>query len=268
MVEEVAWVQFCCLLRWKIKHFWRGRSCKCLRARMLGQGWGVMWGCREGRFCCSGPQYGRHTHTHTHTQEHSMGGVRWKRGDTHRKLGVQSWSPFVTRKSGHMWRISAEMTQTPMPKSTKVAQIHWPERNSAKIRPKEENTHTHTEECTHECCTYPLATDPLKVPEKTSIGNTGPTVLGYHPCNSSLDDATPVVFTRAHALLSIWSMAHLAQCQRLHSGQPLRGATNPIGLDLSGGVDVLYIISDRLRYEHQKMSHAEPYFDTLLSGRA
>ena len=49
-------------------------------------------------------------------------------------LGVQSWSPFVTRKSGHTWRIWAEMTQTLMPKSTKVAQIHLPERNSAKIR--------------------------------------------------------------------------------------------------------------------------------------
>ena len=38
-----------------------------------------------------------------------------------RELGVQSWSPFVTRKSGHTWRIWAEMTQTPLPKSTKVA---------------------------------------------------------------------------------------------------------------------------------------------------
>ena len=49
-------------------------------------------------------------------------------------LGVQSWSPFLTRKSGHIWRIWAEMTQTLMPKSTKVAQIHLPERNSAEIR--------------------------------------------------------------------------------------------------------------------------------------
>ena len=49
-------------------------------------------------------------------------------------LGVQSWSPFVTQKSGHIWRIWAEMTQTLMPKSTKVAQIHLPECNSAKIR--------------------------------------------------------------------------------------------------------------------------------------
>ena len=49
-------------------------------------------------------------------------------------LGVQSWSPFVTRKSGHIWRIWAEMTQTPTPKSNKVAQIHLPECNSAKIR--------------------------------------------------------------------------------------------------------------------------------------
>ena len=49
------------------------------------------------------------------------------------KLGVQSWSRFVTWKSWHIWRLWAEMTQTPMPKSTKVAQIHLPERNSAKI---------------------------------------------------------------------------------------------------------------------------------------
>ena len=49
-------------------------------------------------------------------------------------LGVQSWSRFVTRKSGHIWRIWAEMSQTLMPKSTKVAQIHLPERNSAKSR--------------------------------------------------------------------------------------------------------------------------------------
>ena len=50
-------------------------------------------------------------------------------------LGVQSWSPFVTRKSGHIWRIWAEMTQTLMPKSAKVAQIHLPIRQvSAKIR--------------------------------------------------------------------------------------------------------------------------------------
>ena len=41
--------------------------------------------------------------------------------------------PFVTRKSGHIWRIWAEMTQMLMPKSTKVAQIHLPECNSAKI---------------------------------------------------------------------------------------------------------------------------------------
>ena len=59
-------------------------------------------------------------------------------------LGVQSWSPFVTRKSGHIWRIWAEMTQTLMPKSTKVAQIHLPCRmqfrqnspNFAKFPPK------------------------------------------------------------------------------------------------------------------------------------
>ena len=38
-------------------------------------------------------------------------------------LGVQSWSPFVTRKSGHIWRIWPQMTQTVMPKSSKVAQI-------------------------------------------------------------------------------------------------------------------------------------------------
>ena len=50
-------------------------------------------------------------------------------------LGVQSWSPFATRKSGHIWRIWAERTQTLVPKSTKVAQIHLPERNSTKIRP-------------------------------------------------------------------------------------------------------------------------------------
>ena len=50
------------------------------------------------------------------------------------ELGVQSWSPFATRKSGHIWRIWAEMTQTLMPKSTRVAQIHLPECNSAKIR--------------------------------------------------------------------------------------------------------------------------------------
>ena len=40
----------------------------------------------------------------------------------------------MTRKSGHIWRIWVEMTQTLMPKSTKVAQIHLPECNSAKIR--------------------------------------------------------------------------------------------------------------------------------------
>ena len=49
-------------------------------------------------------------------------------------LGVQTWSPFVTRKSGHIWQIWAEMTQMLMPKSTKVAQIHLPECNSAKLR--------------------------------------------------------------------------------------------------------------------------------------
>ena len=48
--------------------------------------------------------------------------------------GVQSWSPFVTRNSGHIWRMWAEMTQMLMPRSTKVAQIHLPECNSAKIR--------------------------------------------------------------------------------------------------------------------------------------
>ena len=32
---------------------------------------------------------------------------------THLNLGVQSWSPFVTRKGGHIWRIWAEMSQTP-----------------------------------------------------------------------------------------------------------------------------------------------------------
>ena len=42
----------------------------------------------------------------------------------------------MTRKSGHIWRIWAEMTQTLMPKSTKVAQIHLPECNSAKFPPK------------------------------------------------------------------------------------------------------------------------------------
>ena len=42
----------------------------------------------------------------------------------------------MTRKSGHIWQIWAEMTQTPKPKSTKVAQIHLPECNSAKIRHK------------------------------------------------------------------------------------------------------------------------------------
>ena len=47
------------------------------------------------------------------------------------KLGVQTWSPFVTQKSGHIWQIWAEMTQTLMPKSTKVAQIHLSECNSA-----------------------------------------------------------------------------------------------------------------------------------------
>ena len=51
-------------------------------------------------------------------------------------LGAQSWSPFVTRKSGHIWRIWAEMTQTLMPKSTKAAQIHLPECNSAKFPPE------------------------------------------------------------------------------------------------------------------------------------
>ena len=51
-----------------------------------------------------------------------------------KKLGVQSWSPFVARKSGHIWRIWAEVTQTLMSKSTKVAQIHLPECNFAKIR--------------------------------------------------------------------------------------------------------------------------------------
>ena len=40
----------------------------------------------------------------------------------------------MTRKSGHIWRIWAETTQTLMPKSTKVAQIHLPECNSVKIR--------------------------------------------------------------------------------------------------------------------------------------
>ena len=34
-------------------------------------------------------------------------------------LGVRSWSPFVTRKSGHISRIWAEMTQALMPKLTK-----------------------------------------------------------------------------------------------------------------------------------------------------
>ena len=48
-------------------------------------------------------------------------------------LGVQSWSPFLTRKSGHIWRVWAEMTQTIMPKSTKVGQIHLPECNSPKF---------------------------------------------------------------------------------------------------------------------------------------
>ena len=52
------------------------------------------------------------------------------------QLGVQSWSPFVTRKSGHIWQIWAEMTQMLMPKSTKVAQIHLSECNSAKFPPK------------------------------------------------------------------------------------------------------------------------------------
>ena len=49
-------------------------------------------------------------------------------------FGVQSWSPFVTRKSGHIRQILAEMTQMLMPKSTKVAQIHLSECNSARIR--------------------------------------------------------------------------------------------------------------------------------------
>ena len=40
----------------------------------------------------------------------------------------------MTRKTGHIWRIWVEMTQTLMPKSTKVAQIHLPERSSARIR--------------------------------------------------------------------------------------------------------------------------------------
>ena len=50
-------------------------------------------------------------------------------------LGVQSWSPFVARKSGQIWRIWAEMTQTLMPKSAKVAQIHLPECNSRQNSP-------------------------------------------------------------------------------------------------------------------------------------
>ena len=41
--------------------------------------------------------------------------------------------PFVTQKSGHIWRIWAEMTQTLMPKLTKVAPIHLPECNSPKF---------------------------------------------------------------------------------------------------------------------------------------
>ena len=41
----------------------------------------------------------------------------------------------MTRKSGHIWRIWAEMTQTLMPKSTTVAQIHLPECNTAKFSP-------------------------------------------------------------------------------------------------------------------------------------
>ena len=49
------------------------------------------------------------------------------------RLGVQSLSPFVIRKGGHIWRIWAVTTQTLMPKSTKVAQIHLPECISAKI---------------------------------------------------------------------------------------------------------------------------------------
>ena len=38
--------------------------------------------------------------------------------------------PFCDTESGHIWRIWAEMTQTLMPKSTKVAQIRLPECNS------------------------------------------------------------------------------------------------------------------------------------------
>ena len=40
----------------------------------------------------------------------------------------------MTRKSGHIWQIWAEMIQTLMPKSTKVAQIYLSECNCAKIR--------------------------------------------------------------------------------------------------------------------------------------
>ena len=71
----------------------RGRSRNCLRVRMRGRGWGVMWGCGGG-FCCSAPQYG------------------WGRGG----------------EEGHT----------------------------------QEHTHTHTQERTRKCCTYPLATYPLK----------------------------------------------------------------------------------------------------------
>ena len=56
--------------------------------------------------------------------------LRTKNFTDTRIFWVQSWSSFVTRKSGHIWRIWAEMTQTLMPKSTKVAQIHLPECNS------------------------------------------------------------------------------------------------------------------------------------------
>ena len=79
------------------------------------------------RLCCSRGSHANKNHVLEGSKGHTQEGYR---------LGVQSWSPFVTRKSGHIWRIWAEMTQTLMPKSTKVAQIHLPECDSAKFPPK------------------------------------------------------------------------------------------------------------------------------------
>ena len=82
-----------------------------------------------------------------HSRQKCGGNPRHKAGDKkcfHHLtpvLSVQSWSPFVTLKSGHIWRTWAEITQTLMPESTKKAQIHLPEctsarQISAKIPPK------------------------------------------------------------------------------------------------------------------------------------